>query len=159
MGADPGEGLEPAGVSEAATIIADLGEHPGTGEHPQPGEAGDDLGVRVLFKMSDRRLGQFVGGAAGGVELAQQGREVDAHRVLHRRWWLVQVGVCEDLPQTCGVAVQIAFATGLDQQTAQPGRRQLCRLGWGGCGGQDGAGVGAGQPAVGQLGKRRQRGR
>src|SRR5574337_1666439 len=70
--------------------------------------------------MRDRRLGEFAGSSAGGVELAQQRRQVDAHRVLHRRW-LVQVGVGEDLPQTCGVAVEIAFATGLDQQSAPPG--------------------------------------
>jgi hypothetical protein len=71
-GRRPGESLQPAGLSEAGPVIADLGQHPGTGQHPQAGEAGDDLGVRVLLKMGDRRLGESVGGGAGGVELAQQ---------------------------------------------------------------------------------------
>ena len=61
-----GEGFEPAGIGEAGAVITDLGQHPGTGQVPQPGEAGDDLGVRVLLKMGDRRLGQLVGSGAGG---------------------------------------------------------------------------------------------
>jgi hypothetical protein len=48
-GGRAGEGLEPAGVGQAGAVITDPGQHPGTGQHPQPGEAGDDLGVRVLL--------------------------------------------------------------------------------------------------------------
>ena len=64
-------------------------------------------------------------------------------------WWLVQVGVGEDLAQTSDVAVEIAFAAGLDQQPAQPGRSQLRRLGRGRGSGQDGAGIASGQPTLG----------
>ena len=34
-----GEGFEPAGVSEAGAVVADLGEHPGAGQLSQAGEA------------------------------------------------------------------------------------------------------------------------
>ena len=67
----PSEGFQPAGVGEAGAVVADLGEHPGTGQIPQARKAGDDLGVRVLLKIGDRRLGQLVDGRTGGVELAQ----------------------------------------------------------------------------------------
>ena len=78
--------------------------------------------------MGDRRLGELVGGGAGGVELAQQRGELDAHRVLDLRR-LVQVGVGEDLAQPLDVAVEVALAAGLDQQPAQPGGGQLARPG------------------------------
>src|SRR5882757_1534532 len=71
-----GERFEATGVGETGAVIADLSEHPGTGKHPQTGEAGDDLGVRVPLKMGDRRLGECIGGGAGGVELAQQRDQV-----------------------------------------------------------------------------------
>ena len=45
-----GEGFQPAGIGEAGAVVADLGQHPGTGQVPQAGETGDDLGVRVLLK-------------------------------------------------------------------------------------------------------------
>ena len=138
-----GEGFQPAGIGETGAVIADLGEHPGTGQLPQAGEAGDDLGVRVLLKMGDRRLGQLVGGGAGGVELAQQRAQLDAHRVLDQRW-LVQVGVGEDGAQPVDVAVEVAAAAGLDQQPTQPRRGQLGGLGRGRRGGQDGARIGGG---------------
>ena len=148
-----GERFEPAGVGEAGAVVADLGQHPGTGELPQTGEAGDDLGVRVLLKMGDRRLGELVGSGAGRVELTQQRGEVDAHRVFDLLW-LMQVGVGEDLAQPLDVAVATALAAGLDQQSAQPGRGQLRRLGWGRRGGQDGACAAPGQPAFRQFGER-----
>ena len=49
----------------------------------------------VSVKMGDRRLGQLVDGGAGGVELAQQRGEVNAHRGFDVGR-LVQVGVGED---------------------------------------------------------------
>ncbi len=67
-----GEGLQPAGVGEAGAVIADLGQHPGTGQIPQAGKTGDDRGVRVLLKMGTRRLGQLISNRAGGVELASR---------------------------------------------------------------------------------------
>jgi hypothetical protein len=54
------------------------------------------------------------------------------------------------------VAVEIAAAAGLGQQPAQPRGGQFGRLGGCGCGGQDGAGIGAGQPTAGQVGERHQ---
>jgi hypothetical protein len=123
-GSRSGESLQSAGISEAGAVITDLGEHPGAGQHPQAGEAGDDFGVRVVLKMGDRRLSKRVGGGAGGLELAQQRGQVNAHRLFHDRG-LVQVGVGEDLPQPGDVAVEIAFAAGFDQQSAQPRRSQL----------------------------------
>ena len=63
-----GVGLEAARVGETMVVVADLGEHPGTGEAAQPGEAGDELGVRVLLKMGGRRLGEISRGGAGRLE-------------------------------------------------------------------------------------------
>ena len=60
----PGVGLQSAGVGETRAVVADLGEHPGTGQAAQSGEAGDDLGVRVLLKMGGRRLSEISGGGA-----------------------------------------------------------------------------------------------
>jgi hypothetical protein len=140
----PGEGFQPAGVGEAGSVVADLGEHPGTGQIPQAGKAGDDGGVRVLLKMGDRRLGEFVDGGAGSVELAQQRGKLDTHRVFDLRR-LVQVGVGEDRAQPVDVAIKVTSAAGLDQQPAQPRRGQLRGLGGSGCGREDGARIGAGQ--------------
>ena len=71
----------------------------------------------------------------------------------------MQVGIGEDVPQTLDIAVEMALAAGFDQQSAQPGRCQLGRLCRGGRSSQDGAGIGAGQPAVGQPGEGHQGGR
>jgi hypothetical protein len=147
-----GESFQPAGVSEAGAVVANLGQYPGAGQLPQAGKAGDDRGVRVLLKMGDRRLGQLIGGCTSGIELAQQCGQLDAHRVFDRGW-LVQVGVGEHLAQPLDVAVKVAAAAGFDQQPAQPRRGQLGGLRGGGRGGQDGAGIGSGQPAAGQLGE------
>src|SRR6201996_7158825 len=61
-----GESLQPAGIGETGAVVADLSQNPGTGQVPQAGETDNDLGVRVLLKMGDRRLGQLVGGRTGG---------------------------------------------------------------------------------------------
>lgn len=68
----------------------------------------------------------------------------------------MQVGVGENLTQTSDVAVEVAFAAGLDQQSAQPRGSELGGLRGCRCRGQDGAGIGAGQPAieVGECGDR-----
>jgi hypothetical protein len=153
-----GEGLQAAGVGEGGSVVADLGQDPGAGQIPQAGEAGDDLGVRVLFKMGDRRLSQLICGGTGGLELARQRGQLDAHGVFdHGR--LVQVGVGEHRAQSLDVAVEVAAPAGFDQQSAQPRGSQLGGLVGSGCGGQDGAGIGAGQPAAGQPGESGDRGR
>jgi hypothetical protein len=66
-----GVGFDRSRVSEAGSVIADLGEHPGAGESTEACEAGDDLGVRVLIKSLFRRGGQVLGVAAGGIESPQ----------------------------------------------------------------------------------------
>ena len=131
----PGEGFQPAGIGETGPVIADLGQHPGASQAPQAGEAGDDRGVRVLLKMGDGRLRELVDGRAGGVELAQHRRQLDAHRGLDLGR-LMQVGAGENVPQPVDVTVEIAAATGLDQQPAQPRRGQHSGLGGGGRGEQ-----------------------
>jgi hypothetical protein len=125
------EGFEPAGIGEAGAVVADLSQGPDAGQHPQAGKAGDDLGVRVSVKMGDRRLGELVNRSAGGVELAQQSTELDAHGVLYGGW-LVQAGAGEDLTQPLHVAVKVAAATGLGQPpgAAAPGSRRRLGPGW-----------------------------
>ena len=61
--------------------------------------------------------------------------------------------------QPVDVAIEVASAAGLDQQPAQPRGGQPGGLGGGGCGRQDGARIGAGQPPAGQLGERGDGGR
>jgi hypothetical protein len=114
-----GEGFQPAGIGKPAAVIADLGQHPGTGQVPESGKTGDDRGVRVLLKMGDRRLGQLVNGQAGGLELAQQCGELNPHGVFDQ-WQLVQVSVGEDCAQPPDVTIQIAGGP-------QPLARQLFR--------------------------------
>ena len=145
-GGGSGKGFQPAGIGETGAVVADLGQYPGTGQNPQPGEAGDDRGVRVLLKMGDRRLGELLDGRAGGLELAQQRPQLNTHRVFHL-WWLMQVGVGEHRAQPLDVAVEVTAAAGLDQQPAQPRRGQLGGLGGCRCGGQDGARIRARESA------------
>ena len=144
----PGEGFQPAGIGKPAAVIADLGQHPGTGQVPQTRKAGDDLGVRVLLKIGDRRLGQLLDGRAGGVELAQQRAQLNPHRVFDHRW-LVQVGVGEDGAQPVDVTIQFAAAAGGDQQPTQPRGGQLGGLRGSRRGRQDGARIGAASPPLG----------
>jgi hypothetical protein len=51
-GRRPGVGLKTAGVGEADGVVPDLGEHPGAGQLPQTGEAGDDLCAGCRSKWS-----------------------------------------------------------------------------------------------------------
>lgn len=68
----PGDGrgagvcLQAAGVGEPCPVVADLGEHPGAELCAETGEAEDDLSVRVLRERLVDRLGEVVGGRAGG---------------------------------------------------------------------------------------------
>lgn len=84
-----GECCECAGVGEPAAVITDLGEYSGAGEHSRPGKAGDDLGVRVLLKMGDRRLrlhrqqrGKFSDGVADPATSHDLTVIVDRHDVV-----------------------------------------------------------------------------
>src|SRR5690606_3128941 len=109
------------------------------------------------FKMCSCGLRELLSGSAGGGELGQQGGELEAHRVLDHAW-LTQLLGAEDRAQSLDIGLDVAAATGLDQQAAQLRSGQLARGGWGGCGGQDSAGVGAGQAAVVELGEGLDRG-
>ncbi|GGR64298.1 hypothetical protein GCM10010251_96100 [Streptomyces aurantiogriseus] len=51
----------------------------------EAGEAEDDLSVRVLRESLFHRLGQIVGGGAGGFKLDQEGEHLLAQRVLDQR--------------------------------------------------------------------------
>jgi hypothetical protein len=50
-------------------VVPDLSEDPGAELGAEPGEAQDDLGVRMLRENLFNRLGELVGGRAGGFEL------------------------------------------------------------------------------------------
>ena len=67
-GAGAGVGLEPAVVSEASVIVADLAEQAGTDQSTLAGEAGDDLGVRVGVEGGDGGLGEVLRVGAGRVQ-------------------------------------------------------------------------------------------
>jgi hypothetical protein len=56
-GCGSGEGFERSCVGEAGAVVADLGEDAGAGERAEPGQAGDDPGVRVLGERADGRVG------------------------------------------------------------------------------------------------------
>ncbi|MFG1685215.1 hypothetical protein ACGFNP_33990 [Nonomuraea sp. NPDC049269] len=70
-GGRAGVGLERSCVGEAGAVVAEFGQHPGTGEVGQAREAGDDGGVGVLAEGLAGGVGEFVGGAAGRVQLQQ----------------------------------------------------------------------------------------
>ena len=55
-------GLEPFGIGEAGSVVADLGEHPGASERAESCEAGDDPGVWLCSVMliRARRAGGWV---------------------------------------------------------------------------------------------------
>ncbi len=143
-----GVGLESFSIGEAGPVIAGLGEHPGAGERAEPWEAGDDPGVRVLVKRLDDGLLEVIGSRAGGIELAQQGQGLAAHRIFDERQ-LAHLGCAERLAQPGGFGVDAAAPPGLSQQGPQLGERQRCASGGGRRDGQNGPGLGAGDAAAG----------
>ena len=153
-----GVGLQSAGVGEAGAVVSDLGEHPGAGQQPEPWEANNDLGVRVLLKMGLSRLLQLITSGAGGLELGQQRGQLQPHRVLHQSG-LTQLGSAKYGVQGIDVTVDVLAASGFSQQRPQLGPGELLRGRGGGCGGQHEPDVFAGQAAVRQRGQRGERGR
>jgi hypothetical protein len=94
------------------------------------------------------RGGQLLGVGAGGVQGAQQRRGVAAHRLLDQRR-LPQAGRGKDLVQVGGVGGQATLAAGLAQQSDQFRRGQPGRVGGGGGGRQQDAGLGSQDPTAG----------
>ncbi len=94
-------------------------------------EAEDDLSVRVLRESLFDRLGEVVGGGAGGLQLEQEGEQLLAQRVLDQRRLVGPVGP-EDLAEPFGFSVDAALAAGplergLQLRAGQPrglGRRR-----------------------------------
>ncbi|WP_406111786.1 hypothetical protein OG698_45465 [Streptomyces sp. NBC_01003] len=63
-------------------VIPDLSQEPGRELSAEPGEAQQDLGVRVLRKRFIHRLGEAVGSGAGGFEVEEKGEHLFAKRFL-----------------------------------------------------------------------------
>jgi hypothetical protein len=69
------------------TALAEYSSRPtGADERAEPWEAGNDPGVRVLVKRRDGSVLEVLGAGAGGVQVAQQGQGLAAHRLLDQRW-------------------------------------------------------------------------
>ncbi len=101
----------------------------------------------MLVKRLDRGLLEVVCGGAGGVELAEQGDGLAAHRLLDERQ-LAHLLSGEGFPQSGCFGVDAALPPGLAQQAAQLGGGELRRGGGGGGGGQDGPRAGPVDPAA-----------
>ena len=114
-GCGAGVGLERAGVGEAGSVVADLGEDAGAGERTESGLAGDDRRVGVGLEVLGDGGGELVGVGAGGVELAQQGERLTAQRVLDQRG-LVQVLGAKYRLESVGFGVDAALSAGASQQ-------------------------------------------
>ena len=114
-GCGAGVGLERAGVAEAGSVVADLGEQAGTGERTEPGLAGDDRRVGVGLEVLGDGGGELVGVGAGRVELAQQRERLTAQRVLDKRG-LVQVLGAEYRVEPVGFGVDASLSPGASQQ-------------------------------------------
>jgi hypothetical protein len=82
---------------------------------------------------------EVIGAGAGGVQLAQQGQGLAAHRLLDQRG-LAHLRGAEGVRQPGGLGVDAAAAPGLAQQGPQLGEGERGGIGRGGGGGQDGAG-------------------
>lgn len=70
-GGGPGVCLQCSGIGESGPVVADLGEHPGSGEVCKTREACDDGVVRVLAKLGGGCLFEFIGSGAGSIEHGQ----------------------------------------------------------------------------------------
>jgi hypothetical protein len=74
--------LQTAGVGETLAVVPDLSEYPSAELGAEAGKTEDDLSVRMLGESFLHRLGEVVGGGAGGLELDQEGEHLLAERVL-----------------------------------------------------------------------------
>lgn len=122
-GRGAGVGLQAAGVGETASVVSDLGQHPGAELDAEAGEAEDDFSVRVLRESLLHCLREVVGCCAGGFQLAQEGEHLLAERVLDQRR-LVGPLAAEDLADPVGLGLDAALAAGsleggLDLRAAQ----------------------------------------
>lgn len=149
MGAHPANSSSPRPSVNLVRLSPISASTPSTGQHPQARGVGDDFGVWVPLTWAIDASARASGGARG-VVLGQQRAQVnECHRVFQHRG-LLQVSAGEGFTQPLDVAVEVAFAETFGRQPTQPGRSQFGRLSRDRCGGQDGAGIGAGQPALGQ---------
>src|SRR3954453_16614682 len=111
-------GLESLGVMEPRPVIADLGQDAGAGQRTEPGEAGDDRGVRVLLEGLGGGMLEIVRGSAAGVELPEQGQRLTAHGLLDSGK-LPHLRLAESLTQPGRLADDAASATSPTQQRLQ----------------------------------------
>jgi hypothetical protein len=74
-------------------------------------------GVRMLRENLFNRLGELVGGRAGGFELPQQSEHLLAERVLDQ-WRLVRVFGPQDLADALGIGIDPALAAGAPERRA-----------------------------------------
>ena len=118
-GCRAGVGLKRAGVGEAGSVVADLGQHAGAGERTEPGLAGDDRRVGVSLELLDDGGGELVGVGAGRVEPAQRER-LTAEGTLDQRG-LVQVLGAQYRLESVGFGVDAARAAGRVVATSAAG--------------------------------------
>jgi len=123
-----GVGLQRPGIGEPVAVIAELGEHPGTGDRSQAGKAGNDLGVGMLEEGYLGGLEQLGRGPNGGVQLQQRGAGLLAEGVLDPGAVMQGLGA-EDAMQPLGPDLDVALPTGLLEQRAQPRLGQPSRRG------------------------------
>lgn len=140
-----GVGLETACGGESGSVVTDLGEYSGAGEWAEPGEAGDDLRIRVLGEEHTDGFGEGLGGCAGGIELLQQRHQADSHRRFDLRWLAKRWGA-HDVPQSFDVAVDESGTSGPLEYRPKLGAGQGGSCGWSRSRSEHAAGIGAGQP-------------
>lgn len=107
---DTGISLQASCVGEAASVVADLGQHPGTELDAETGKAEDDLSVRVLRESRFHRLREVVGGRAGGFQLTEESEHLLAQRILDQLGLVSPLGA-EHLADPVGLGIDSAFAT------------------------------------------------
>lgn len=76
--------LQRAGVEEAAAVITDLAEQPGSADLTDAGKAGDDRVVGVARELFGDGLPERVDTAALGLQAGQQRQRLHPKRLLHR---------------------------------------------------------------------------
>jgi hypothetical protein len=99
------------GRRRTLSVVPDFGEHPGAELNAEAREAEDDLSVRVLGESLFDRLGQVVGGGAGGFKLDQKSEHLLAQRVFDQLGLMGPVRA-EDLAEPFGPGFDASFAAG-----------------------------------------------
>jgi hypothetical protein len=72
-------------MSEAGRVVTELAEYPGAEDGTEPGQAVEDLGVRVLVKRCSQRVFEVSDRFVGGGEGAHGGADRLAHGGLDGR--------------------------------------------------------------------------